>query len=530
MELLKRGNANRQKAETKMNELSSRSHSILQFTVLQTCESGDRRDVVSDIRLVDLAGSERQSKSEASGLQLEEAKKINHSLLMLGRALNCFSEGRTNEFLSLRESKLTRLLSDCFGGNSKTWMLATISPAASNCTESLSTLEYATNAKRITSRAVINKVARVLELKELKETVSRMEAAIEGERAKGQALTAENEALEQQLSELQEKLQFHETNEIRSRLSTTEQLYAKLIEENDALRQEERLLAERLALAEAQRGIREIDDGESQCDGEDGEDGFLFNLQDLEITYTGVACLSLKDLMEKKALVLSLVLSEVKSQPQGQGSTGATSSASGSPRGLGHTGRSSGQLGSGFFRMSSTLTGIPSSESLRQSTAAISPEALSLLDVQVELDLLKVGETGVDPEQGLDWSHSMPKSWFGKDIVKITIKVNSVENAPSQVTTAMDVAFWFKKQEHNVMTSEIAPLRSTADDEGKGIPLNKSSFGAEFDFQQDMILGPSCAALTELLQAEDVLTFHVRGYSARQTSAPLSSRTPTATE
>ncbi|CAJ1014926.1 putative Kinesin motor domain/C2 domain containing protein, partial [Leishmania utingensis] len=103
----------------------------------------------------------------------------NHSLLMLGRALNSFSERKGSDvFISLRESKLTRLLSESFGGNSKTWMLATVSPTAFNLTESISTMDYATNAMAITNKAKVNSL-KCLELKELKAAVARLEKQLE---------------------------------------------------------------------------------------------------------------------------------------------------------------------------------------------------------------------------------------------------------------------------------------------------------------------------------------------------------------
>ena len=200
-QLLEFGNANRQRAETKMNEFSSRSHSIIQFTISQSFDAPERRDIESVVWLVDLAGSERQGKAEATGLQLEEAKKINHSLLMLGRALNTLSEGK-NDFLSLRESKLTRLLSECLGGNSKTWMLATVAPSQYNLSETISTLEYATNAKRITNRAVVNKKARQLEIKELKDVTTRLELALESERDSVEELEKTQKRLQADLQEL----------------------------------------------------------------------------------------------------------------------------------------------------------------------------------------------------------------------------------------------------------------------------------------------------------------------------------------
>ncbi|CAM40092.1 putative kinesin [Leishmania braziliensis MHOM/BR/75/M2904] len=179
MELLRKGNASRQTAETRMNETSSRSHAIIQITVSQEFASVEKKDLECVVSLVDLAGSERQTKTESSGQQFDEARKINHSLLMLGRALNSFSERKGSDvFISLRESKLTRLLSESFGGNSKTWMLATVSPTAFNLTESISTMDYATNAMAITNKAKVNSM-KGLELKELKAAVARLEKQLE---------------------------------------------------------------------------------------------------------------------------------------------------------------------------------------------------------------------------------------------------------------------------------------------------------------------------------------------------------------
>ena len=182
-QLLELGNTNRQTAETKMNEVSSRSHSIVQLTLSQLHESPDVRDLQCTLNLVDLAGSERQSKTESSGLAFEEAKKINLSLLTLGRALHSFSTS-SGDVVSLRESKLTRLLADSFGGNSKLWMLATVAPTAYNVTESLATLEYATHAKRITNMAQVNRIARHMEAVELRKQVQQLEAALELERSR----------------------------------------------------------------------------------------------------------------------------------------------------------------------------------------------------------------------------------------------------------------------------------------------------------------------------------------------------------
>ncbi|CBZ23789.1 putative kinesin [Leishmania mexicana MHOM/GT/2001/U1103] len=199
IELLRKGNANRQTAETKMNETSSRSHAIMQISLSQEFACVEKKDLECVVSLVDLAGSERQAKTESTGQQFEEAKKINHSLLMLGRALNSFSDRKGGDaFISLRESKLTRLLSESFGGNSKTWMLATVSPTAFNLTESISTLDYATNAMAITNKAKVNSIFKSLELKELKAVVSSLEKQLE-------SLAAARDAKEVDVAILQEE-------------------------------------------------------------------------------------------------------------------------------------------------------------------------------------------------------------------------------------------------------------------------------------------------------------------------------------
>ncbi|KAG5490316.1 hypothetical protein JKF63_00436 [Porcisia hertigi] len=209
-ELLRKGNANRQTAETRMNETSSRSHAIMQITLSQEFASAEKKDLECVVSVVDLAGSERQTKTESSGQHFEEAKKINHSLLMLGRALNSLSERKSSDtFISLRESKLTRLLSESFGGNSKTWMLATVSPTAFNLTESISTLDYATNAMAITNKAKVNKSSRDLEygdllkLREyLDEAVTRERGLIERYEGEAAELNAEIAALSKELMSL----------------------------------------------------------------------------------------------------------------------------------------------------------------------------------------------------------------------------------------------------------------------------------------------------------------------------------------
>lgn len=181
-DLIQTGNRNRQTSETNMNEASSRSHSIIQFFVNQQYDSPspDKPNLESVLSLVDLAGSERQSKTGAEGARFAESKAINASLLMLGRALNAFAEGATTH-VPLRDSKLTRLLSECFGGNSKTWMLATISPSGFNMQETLSTLSYASNAKFILNTAEVNRQHRQLEMAQLQQENTQLVHLVEAQ-------------------------------------------------------------------------------------------------------------------------------------------------------------------------------------------------------------------------------------------------------------------------------------------------------------------------------------------------------------
>ena len=132
-----------------MNAGSSRSHSI--FTVYIEVEEkvDDKNSKIraGKLNLVDLAGSERQKKTEASGDRLKEANKINLSLSALGNVIAALVASKKGKHIPYRDSKLTRLLEDSLGGNTKTLMIAAISPAKDNYDETLGTLKYANRAK-----------------------------------------------------------------------------------------------------------------------------------------------------------------------------------------------------------------------------------------------------------------------------------------------------------------------------------------------------------------------------------------------
>lgn len=205
--LLSQGFNQRQTSETNMNEKSSRSHAVVIFHLSQTHDppNPEARDVESTIFIVDLAGSERQSKTGSTGERFEEAKKINLSLLMLGRALNSFSEGKGPP--PLRESKLTRLLSESFGGNARTWMLACVSPSVYNYTETMSTLTYASSAKNIINHAKINAMQQRLELQQLRKQYSQLEALYHNEKEKSKQLQMELQERSRQMQGLKEEIE-----------------------------------------------------------------------------------------------------------------------------------------------------------------------------------------------------------------------------------------------------------------------------------------------------------------------------------
>jgi hypothetical protein len=159
--LLDEGEKSRHFGVTNMNLHSSRSHVLVRLSIearrvgykpsqpLRASWGKDKPTCVSTLNLVDLAGSERANKSGTSGQSLKEGSYINKSLLTLGTVISNLSEGKTGQHIPYRNSKLTRLLASALGGNAKTCVVTCISPASFNIGESLSTLRFASRAKRI---------------------------------------------------------------------------------------------------------------------------------------------------------------------------------------------------------------------------------------------------------------------------------------------------------------------------------------------------------------------------------------------
>lgn len=164
-EVMRRGGNARAVAATNMNQESSRSHSIFVITVTQkNVETGSAKS--GQLFLVDLAGSEKIGKTGASGQTLEEAKKINKSLSALGMVINALTDGKSSH-VPYRDSKLTRILQESLGGNSRTTLIINCSPSSYNDAETLGTMRFGMRAKSIKNKAKVNAELSPAELKML---------------------------------------------------------------------------------------------------------------------------------------------------------------------------------------------------------------------------------------------------------------------------------------------------------------------------------------------------------------------------
>ncbi|KAL0639545.1 hypothetical protein Q9L58_001371 [Maublancomyces gigas] len=216
---MKMGDNNRTIASTKMNDTSSRSHAVFTLVLKQIhhdMETDETTERVARIRLVDLAGSERANSTGATGARLREGSNINKSLTTLGRVIAALADDglgkggrRKREVVPYRDSILTWLLKDSLGGNSKTAMIACISP--SDYDETLSTLRYADQAKRIRTRAVINQdhvsaAERDAQIAEMQDTIRALQLSVSQVTMTKKQNDLQSEQLEMYQSEV-EKMQ-----------------------------------------------------------------------------------------------------------------------------------------------------------------------------------------------------------------------------------------------------------------------------------------------------------------------------------
>ncbi|OIW04314.1 hypothetical protein TanjilG_32506 [Lupinus angustifolius] len=175
---LSRGSLSRATGSTNMNSQSSRSHAI--FTITMEQKNGD--DVLcAKLHLVDLAGSERAKRTGADGMRLKEGIHINKGLLALGNVISALGDERKRKeggHVPYRDSKLTRLLQDSLGGNSKTMMIACVSPADTNAEETLNTLKYANRARNIQNKAVINRDPVGAQVQRMRSQIEQLQAEL----------------------------------------------------------------------------------------------------------------------------------------------------------------------------------------------------------------------------------------------------------------------------------------------------------------------------------------------------------------
>ena len=230
------GNKHRTVAATQMNATSSRAHTVLTIDFTQIFYDEDSGKPLnrkqSKINLVDLAGSERASKTGAAGDRLQEGSNINKSLSTLGKVITALAKRGSGklgkgEVIPYRESKLTRILQNALGGNSKTTMIAAISPATFNFEETLSTLRYADAVKSIKNQAVVNETPQEKLIRELKEENEKLKALLEGKALpEGSASSRADDEIrrqyEQQIEELRKaKEEAEKTWQERANAPTT---------------------------------------------------------------------------------------------------------------------------------------------------------------------------------------------------------------------------------------------------------------------------------------------------------------------
>merc|ERR1712129_108564 len=204
-----RGNDLRHVAETAMNRDSSRSHSVFSIiveSVIKDTADGDKENVrVGKLHLVDLAGSERQSKTEAKGMRFTEAININLSLSALGnviKSLTSKGKGGKAKHIPYRDSKLTRILQDSLGGNSKTVMIANICSADYNYEETLSTLRFANRAKNIKNKPHINQDPKDQLLAEYKLQIEELKKRLANKQMNGDLDAIDDEMVEQAIPKI----------------------------------------------------------------------------------------------------------------------------------------------------------------------------------------------------------------------------------------------------------------------------------------------------------------------------------------
>eukprot|EP00002_Diphylleia_rotans_P028308 TRINITY_DN5713_c0_g1_i3.p1 TRINITY_DN5713_c0_g1~~TRINITY_DN5713_c0_g1_i3.p1 ORF type:complete len:618 (+),score=132.43 TRINITY_DN5713_c0_g1_i3:60-1913(+) len=294
-DIMKAGASNRKIGETKMNFESSRSHSIFVVTVSQK-NLTDQSNKSGKLYLVDLAGSEKVGKTGAEGLQLEEAKQINKSLSALGNVINSLTDGKSTH-IPYRDSKLTRVLQESLGGNSRTTLIICCSPSSYNEPETISTLRFGLRVKTIKNKPRINQEKSPQELKRLlaeaAQEIARLkvllsQGPVSNDGSQGRMITT----LQEQIEDLQKQL--HTSRENEAKLITQNQELESRIEALD-----EELKSANQQLAQSQEKIQGIEEENNELLGKIAELTFQLDRELHESKEKDITLENLKQMNEK---------------------------------------------------------------------------------------------------------------------------------------------------------------------------------------------------------------------------------------
>ncbi|KAH0758931.1 hypothetical protein KY290_022424 [Solanum tuberosum] len=270
---LLRGSVARATGSTKMNSQSSRSHAIFTISLeqkkLSNCSSGSTNDDGDDIlcaklHLVDLAGSERAKRTGADEMRLREGIHINKGLLALGNVISALGDDKKRKegaHIPYRDSKLTRLLQDSLGGNSKTVMIACVSPADTNAEETLNTLKYANRARNIQNKAIVNRDPMAAQMQRMRSQIEQLQAELLYVRGDSGAPFEELQILKSKIS-LLEASNAELQKEVKERRIRCEQLTQSAI---DAQVERDRLIL-KIESSKNGRPWNEIDNSDQDLD------------------------------------------------------------------------------------------------------------------------------------------------------------------------------------------------------------------------------------------------------------------------
>uniref|UniRef100_A0A0E0K545 Kinesin motor domain-containing protein n=1 Tax=Oryza punctata TaxID=4537 RepID=A0A0E0K545_ORYPU len=316
---LARGSSSRATGSTNMNSQSSRSHAIFTISMEQKKTSSvsdklanDEYDILSSkFHLVDLAGSERAKRTGADGLRLKEGIHINRGLLALGNVISALGDEKKRKegaFVPYRDSKLTRLLQDSLGGNSKTVMIACISPADSNAEETINTLKYANRARNIQNKAVINRDPVTAEMQKLRSQLEQLQTELLFSRS-GSAALEELQLLQQKVSLLELK-----NSELNHELKERELSYEQLAQSALAAQLEKDQLMLKI---ESVRNGKSWDDIENTYTDQDVDvmKRYILKIQQLEseLTRQKFSSTCKNDLLDRFAMDKDLLLDDLGS-------------------------------------------------------------------------------------------------------------------------------------------------------------------------------------------------------------------------